>query len=150
MGDGVTRVVPLLRDKTAGDYDVVIDDAPASPNQQQVVWQTFTSVLPIIKDMITPQVLLEVLPYSPFPASFVAKMRELLSQTPTDPKAEAQQQVAMRTAMAKIEDLTAGANLKNAKAGRESALTHGDHLDGFAKVAALAAPPEQPASAFAA
>lgn len=150
MGDGVTRVVPLLRDQTAGDYDVVIDDAPASPNQQQVVWQTFTSVLPIIKDMITPQVLLEVLPYSPFPASFVAKMRELLAETPTDPQAEAQQQVAMRTAMAKIEDLTAGANLKNAKAGREAALTQGDHIDGFAKVAALAAPPEQPASAFAA
>ncbi|SFG65087.1 Phage P22-like portal protein [Methylobacterium gossipiicola] len=150
MGDGVTRVVPLLRDKTAGDYDVVIDDAPASPNQQQVVWQTFTSVLPIIKDMITPQVLLEVLPYSPFPASFVAKMRELLAEAPADPQAEAQQQVAMRTALAKIEDLTAGANLKNAKAGREAGLTKHDEIDGFAKVAALAAPPEPSATAFAA
>ncbi|MBY0258552.1 MAG: hypothetical protein K2X24_13145 [Methylobacterium sp.] len=150
MGDGVTRVVPLLRDKTAGEYDVVIDDAPASPNQQQVVWQTFTAVLPIIKDMITPQVLLEVLPYSPFPASFVAKMRELLAQAPTDPQAEQQQQIAVQTAVAKIQDLTAGAALKNAKAGREAALTQGDHIDGFAKVAALAAPPEQPASAFAA
>jgi hypothetical protein len=107
-------------------------------------------VLPIIKDMITPQVLLEVLPYSPFPASFVAKMRELLAQAPTDPQAEQQQQIALQTAVAKIQDLTAGAALKNAKAGREAALTQGDHIDGFAKVAALAAPPEQPASAFAA
>ncbi|MET3691673.1 portal protein [Methylobacterium goesingense] len=150
MGDGVTKVVPMLRDQTAGDYDVIIDDAPSAPNQQQVVWQTFTSVLPIIKDMITPQVLLEVLPYSPFPASFVAKMRELLAQAPTDPQAEQQQQIAVQTAVAKIQDLTAGAALKNAKAGREAALTQGDHIDGFAKVAALAAPPEQPASAFAA
>ncbi|TXN38989.1 hypothetical protein FV232_00890 [Methylobacterium sp. WL30] len=148
MGEGVMRIVPMLRDKTAGDYDVVIDDAPSSPNQQQVVWQTFTSVLPIIKDMITPQVLLEVLPYSPFPDSFVAKMRELLAQ-PAQPSPEQQQhqQIAVQTALAKIQDMTAGANLKNAKAGREAGLTHHDTLDGFAKVAAMAAPPQAPAQA---
>lgn len=80
-----------------------------------------------------------------FPASFVAKMRELLAQAPTDPQAEQQQQVAMQTAVAKIQDLTAGANLKQAKAERESALIQHDHIDGFAKVAAMAAPPAQPA-----
>ena len=150
VGDGATRVVPLLRDRTLGDYDVIIDDMPSSPNQKEVVWSTFTSVFPVIKDMITPQVLLEVLPYSPFPASFVAKMRELLAQAPTDPQAEQQQQVAMQTAVAKIQDLTAGANLKQAKAERESALIQHDHIDGFAKVAAMAAPPAQPAGSFAA
>ncbi|GJE74508.1 portal protein [Methylorubrum suomiense] len=149
VGDKGTRVVPLVRDKTAGQYDVVIDEAPNSPNQQERVWATFVQVLPIIKDMITPQVLLEVLPYSPFPDSFVAKLRELLANAPTDPHAEEQRQIAVRTAVAKIEDMTAGAGLKAAKADRERGLAEQDRIDGFAKVAAMAAPP-QPAAAFAA
>ena len=151
VGDEGAKVVPLIRDQTIGDFDVVIDDAPTSPNQKEVVWATFTSVLPIIKDMITPQVLLEILPYSPFPASFVAKMRDLLGQAGDNPEQAQQKQVAMQTAIAKIQDLAAGANLKNAKAGREQALTHHDHLDGLAKVAAMAAPPPvDPQAGFAA
>ena len=150
LGDGSARMVPLLRDKTIGEYDVVIDDLPSSPNQKEVIWSTFTSVFPVIKDMITPQVLLEILPYSPFPASFVAKMRDLLAAQPGDPQAEQQQQIAVQTATAKIQDLLSGAALKQAKAERETGLAKQDEIDGFAKVAALAAPPEQPAPAFAA
>ena len=145
-GDKGARVVPLVRDQTAGDYDVVIDEAPSSPNQQQVVWQTFTSVLPIIKDMITPQVLLEILPYSPFPDSFVAKMRDLLAQ-PAQPSPQQQEQQAMarEQVLAKIQDMTAGANLKQAKAERERVGAEQDQLSGFAQIAAMAAPPQQPA-----
>lgn len=149
VGDKGTRVVPLLRDKTAGEYDVVIDEAPNSPNQQERVWATFVQVLPIIRDMVTPQVLLEVLPYSPFPDSFVAKLRELLAEAPADPQAEEQRQIAVRTAVAKIEDMVAGASLKSAKADRERGLAEQDQIDGFAKMAAMAAPPE-PTTAFAA
>lgn len=123
------QVIPLLRDKTAGDYDVVIDEAPSSPNQQQVVWQTFVSVLPIIKDMITPQVLLEVLPYSPFPDSFVAKMRDLLAQQQADPQAQQQKQMAMQQVLAAIEDKSAGADLKRAQAEHQRSLSTYDRVD---------------------
>jgi hypothetical protein len=141
VGDQGAKVVPLVRDQTIGDFDVVIDDAPASPNQKEVVWATFTSVLPIIKDMITPQVLLEILPYSPFPASFVAKMRDLLAQAGDSPEQQQQKQIAMQTALAKIEDLAAGADLKKAKAEQARGQAANDQIDGFAQVAALAAPP---------
>lgn len=148
-GEGAGTVLPLLRDATAGEYDVVIDDAPTSPNQKEVVWSTFTQLFPVIKDMVTPQVLGEILPYSPFPASFVAKMQALLSAPPQpSPEQEEQRQVAMRTALAKIGDMTAGANLKQAKADREGALAARDHvhggLDAAAKVAALLTPPTPP------
>jgi hypothetical protein len=123
------QVIPLLRDKTAGDYDVVIDEAPSSPNQQQVVWQTFVSVLPIIKDMITPQVLLEVLPYSPFPDSFVAKMRELLATQQQDPQAQQQKQLAMQQVITAIEDKAAGADLKRAQAEHQRSLGQYDKVD---------------------
>ncbi|MDH2313340.1 hypothetical protein [Methylobacterium brachiatum] len=147
VGDEGAKVVPLMRDQTMGDFDVVIDDAPASPNQQQIVWQTFTSVLPIIKDMITPQVLLEILPYSPFPASFVAKMRDLLAQSADTPEQEQQKQIAVQTAVARIQDMTAGANLKNAKAGREQALAHQDHASAAVQLAQLLTAPEAAAQA---
>lgn len=150
VGAKGTKVVPLLRDRTAGKYDVIIDEAPSSPNQQERVWATFVQVLPIIKDMITPQVLLEILPYSPFPDSFTAKIREMLANAPTDPQAEQQKQIAVQTALAKIEDMMAGAGLKHAKAERERGLAQQDEIDGFAKVAAMAAPPAEPAAMFAA
>ncbi|MEG9528213.1 MAG: hypothetical protein MIL41_21005 [Hyphomicrobiales bacterium] len=123
------QVIPLLRDHTAGDFDVVIDEAPSSPNQQQVVWQTFVSVLPIIKDMITPQVLLEVLPYSPFPDSFVAKMRELLATQQQDPQAQQQKQLAMQQVLTAIEDKAAGADLKRAQAQHQRSLSTYDQVD---------------------
>lgn len=150
VGAKGTKVVPLLRDRTAGKYDVIIDEAPSSPNQQERVWATFVQVLPIIRDMITPQVLLEILPYSPFPDSFTAKMREMLSLAPTDPQAEQQKQIAVQTALAKIEDMMAGAGLKHAKAERERGLAQQDQIEGFAQVAAMAAPPAGPAALFAA
>lgn len=128
-GQAGQQVIPLLRDKTAGDYDVVIDEAPSSPNQQQVVWQTFVSVLPIIRDMITPQVLLEVLPYSPFPDSFVAKMRELLASQQQDPEAQQRQQIALQEALTKIEETAAGADLKRAQAQHQRSLSQYDQVD---------------------
>ncbi|MEN3234724.1 portal protein [Methylobacterium ajmalii] len=149
-GDGAQRVIPLVRDVTAGEYDVVIDDAPTSPNQKEQVWATFTSIFPVIKDMITPQVLLEILPYSPFPDSFVAKMRDLLANQGTDPQAEQQRAIGVQTAMAKIADLSAGANLKNAKAGREQALAHQDAAHAaVAHMTALAGPPQPAQPGFA-
>ncbi|MGG3814217.1 hypothetical protein ABEV34_21595 [Methylorubrum rhodesianum] len=150
VGAKGTKVVPLLRDRTAGKYDVIIDEAPSSPNQQERVWATFVQVLPIIRDMITPQVLLEILPYSPFPDSFTAKMREMLAAAPTDPQAEQQKQIAVQTALAKIEDMVAGAGLKHAKAERERGLAQQDQIEGFAQMAAMAAPPADPAALFAA
>jgi hypothetical protein len=122
-------VIPLLRDQTAGDFDVIIDEAPSSPNQQQVVWQTFVSVLPIIREMITPQVLLEVLPYSPFPDSFVAKMRELLSTQQQDPEAQQQKQIAMQQVLTKIEEGAATADLKRAQAEHQRSLSAYDQVD---------------------
>ena len=145
VGDGAQRVIPLLRDVTAGEYDVVIDDAPTSPNQKEVIWATFTGIFPVIKDMITPQVLIEILPYSPFPDSFVAKMRDLLANQSVDPQAEEQRQIAVQTAVAKIQDLTAGADLKTAKAARERAGVQHDAAEtAIAQLTALAGPGPEP------
>jgi hypothetical protein len=130
------QVIPLIRDRTAGDFDVVIDEAPSSPNQQALVWSTFVQVLPVIKDMITPDVLVEILPYSPFPDSFVAKMKALLAQKSQDPEVQQQKAMAMQTVLAKLDGLKADADVKRStamlnqsKAGHETALANFDHVD---------------------
>ncbi len=133
--------MPLIRDQTIGDFDVVIDDAPASPNQKEVVWATFHQRAPdhqghdhAAGPHRDPAILA---------VPGLVRGQDARSALPgrDSPEQAQQKQIAMQTAIAKIQDLAAGANLKNAKAGREQALTDHDHIDGFAKVAAMAAPP---------
>lgn len=145
-----SQVIPLIRDRTAGDFDVVIDEAPSSPNQQAIVWSTFVQVLPVIKDMITPEVLVEILPYSPFPDSFVSKMKALLAQKSQDPEVQQQKDMAMQTMLAKLEDMKAGIDVKRStavlnqsKAGHETALANYDHVDTIGRVADIVAGPHR-------
>src|SRR5947208_220005 len=49
--DGAS-VVPLLRDRTLGEYDVIVDDAPTSPNQKEANWAVIQSMLPAFRDQL--------------------------------------------------------------------------------------------------
>lgn len=78
--DGDPKVLPLLRDSTAGEYDVIVADAPTSPNQKEATWALITQVLPVFKDMLTPEVMLALLEFSPFPTDLVEMLRQLKMQ----------------------------------------------------------------------
>lgn len=75
-GDEGEQYVPLVRQATS-EYDVIIDDAPSSPNQKEQVWGLLQSLLPTVRDMVTPDVMLELLEYSPLPSTVVQKLRAL-------------------------------------------------------------------------
>jgi hypothetical protein len=79
-GDMGPEVAQLAKDATAGDYDVIVADAPTSPNQKEQTWQMIQSILPVFKDMLTPDVTLALLEYSPFPTEVVEKLRVLKQQ----------------------------------------------------------------------
>ena len=100
VGQDGEQYVPLTKQADV-KYDVIIDDAPQSPNQKEMVWQTVTQILPGIRDMIPPQVLLELLDYSPIPASVVSKIKDVV-QAP-NPEAEQQAQMAARHAMLELQ-----------------------------------------------
>jgi hypothetical protein len=68
---------PLTRDATLGEYDVIVADAPTSPNQKEQTWLLIQSTLPVLKDYLTPDVILALLEYSPFPTEIVEKLREM-------------------------------------------------------------------------
>tara|TARA_R110000823_G_scaffold58287_2_gene140498 strand:- start:686 stop:1492 length:807 start_codon:yes stop_codon:yes gene_type:complete len=112
-GEGQQKYVPLVK-QTDARYDVIVDDAPFSPNQKEMVWQSVMHVLPGIKDIIPPPVMLQLLEYSPFPPSVVAKIKEIINAPNEEAKQKAQ--MAARGMMAEIGEKEASAQLKMAQA----------------------------------
>ena len=99
-GQDTAQYVPLVKQANA-KYDIIIDDAPSSPNQKEVVWQTMSNLLPGIKDIVPPQVLLQLLEYSPLPTSVVEKIKEVVKAP--NPEAQQQAQVQARAALLELQ-----------------------------------------------
>lgn len=101
VGDEKAQYVPLVREQMADlEYDIIVDDAPNSPNEKDRTWQIIMQMLPIIKDMMTPEVAMEMLAISPLPASMVEKLKQKAAEaaqqpkppSPEEQKAQAEQQ----------------------------------------------------------
>lgn len=96
VGDDKARYVPLTKaDVGAAEYDVIVDDSPTSPNEKDRTWGIIMALVPFIKEQLTPDIMLELLRYSPLPASMVAKLQEKAkqaaeeaAQTPPPPSPE--------------------------------------------------------------
>lgn len=82
-----------------GVFDIIVDDAPTSPNEKERTWGILMQLLPMVKEMMTPDVALEMLRYSPLPASMVDKImkkaQEQQEQAAQQPSPE-QQAMAMK------------------------------------------------------
>jgi len=80
VGQENDRYVPLVRDPNTVDYDVIVDDAPSSPSQKELVWNSMVTMMPMIQNLQPPpQVILSLLDYSPLPASVVAKIKQAVA-----------------------------------------------------------------------
>jgi len=78
MGEEKGQYVALTREHFANQaYDIIVDDAPTSPNEKERTFALISQMLPIIKDYITPEMGLEILRYSPLPASLISKWTNL-------------------------------------------------------------------------
>ena len=75
VGDGKARYVPLVK-KADAQYDIIVDDAPTSPNEKERTWGVLLQLMPFVKQFMTPETTLEVLEYSPLPASLVQKWKD--------------------------------------------------------------------------
>lgn len=71
----VEQFVPILLDEEIEDYDFVIDDSPASPNQKERAWQLLLPLLPAFIQMnAPPEMMHELLRASPLPARVVERI----------------------------------------------------------------------------
>lgn len=102
------RAVRVAKDKTTGDYNVVVDDAPTSPNQKEATWLIIQPLMAVFKEqlMANPEILMVLLEYSPLPSRIVAAIKKVMVESANDPQAQAERQqqteLMMRGAMAKI------------------------------------------------
>lgn len=120
-GEEGAQYIPLLRDPNIDEYDVVVDDAPTSPNQKEHVWGMLVQMMPILRGMADPTIWSELLKYSPLPSTLTEKIAQYLqqkSQQPPQmsPEAQAKAKVDMLNAQANIESKRAGAIANLAKA----------------------------------
>ncbi|TBG78613.1 phage portal protein [Rhizobium leguminosarum] len=79
VGDGKARYVPLVK-KAEAQYDIIVDDAPTSPNEKERTWGVLLQLMPFVKQFMSPETTLEVLEYSPLPASLVQKWKDKAEQ----------------------------------------------------------------------
>jgi len=111
VGPQGAQAVPLMRDKCIGDYDVVIDDAPTSPNQKEQNWAIISALLPAFRDQLVqnPDLLMAVLKYSPLPAGLIDEMEKTMQMLA--PQTQGQQGLQQAAATAKINKDQAQAEL---------------------------------------
>lgn len=116
-GDDVKEAIPLLRDKVMGKYDVVVTDAPTSPNSKERIWASLQQILPPLMQagMVKPEHVLVLLDYIPgLPAKLVQTFRDMANKP--DEAAMKQAQIAERSANAEVADKEASAENKRAAA----------------------------------
>lgn len=80
------QYVPLVHQPGLAEYDVIVDDAPTSPNMKERVWAGIMQMAPVLRGLpLPPEVWLEFIKYSPFPASLTEKVAQLM-QKPRPPQ----------------------------------------------------------------
>ena len=87
VGEDKRQYVPLTKEAVANKtYDIIVDDSPTSPNEKERTWQILLQMLPMVKELVTPDVALEILAVSPLPASMVEKFKQKAAQAAQQPK----------------------------------------------------------------
>lgn len=119
--DSTEQYVPLVRDKDTAIYDVIVDEAPMSPNQKEATWTMMQAMMPMLAKLnVPPEVWSVLIEYSPLPSSVSGKINQIIAKQaeqppPPDPnmvkvqaqveleKLKAQIQLQMQQGQAQIE-----------------------------------------------
>lgn len=107
--DGI-QYVPLAYENDTAEYDVIVDESPTAPNIKQKTWDTYAALLPEIPALGSPQIVMTMMDFSPFPAALVQKLKAIgqsMSNQPPDPLKQA-----------KTQEMQASAALKSAQAAQ--------------------------------
>lgn len=120
VGPEGEQAVPLVKERTTGKYDVIVDEAPTSPNQKEQNWQIIMSILPAFREQIasSPELVLEIAKASPLPSALVDAIGAAINKP--NPQAEERADMARAAAFAEIESKQADAMKKRAEAMRAS------------------------------
>jgi len=122
VGKQEAEYLPLSKQAML-EYDIIVDDMPTSPNQKEKNWQIITQMLPMIKDMLTPEVMLVLAEDSPLPAATVQKLQKLSEKASESPAAQMQQKMAeLEAAVLETKAMLQAAQAEKAKADAQAAM----------------------------
>jgi hypothetical protein len=80
-GPDYERYVPLVRSDDVLEFDIIVDDAPASPNQKEASWAILQQMLPLLlKQPLSIGAWGKLLKASPLPGSLVSGFVETVEQ----------------------------------------------------------------------
>src|SRR5271166_618182 len=124
VGQEGAKAIPLMKDKCVGDYDVVIDDAPTSPNQKENNWAIISSILPAFKDQLVsnPELLVLVMEYSPLPSRITQALKDMLAKQQGPMQQQQNMQQAAATAKINKDQAQAELFLSQSKKQESTAL----------------------------
>lgn len=112
VGEEGAQYVPLIRQPGVATYDVIVDEAPTSPNQKEATWAMLQQILPVIGKMLPPQTWLALMKYSPLPSSAQDDIKKSLEAQQSQPDPEQQK----RDAELKFQNDKTQAEIANGKA----------------------------------
>ncbi len=119
LGDEEAQYIKMgaIRQQAADvKYDIIVDDAPTSPNQKEMVWAMISDRfwdMPLQEQMV-------FIKFSPFPTSVVQELQKMAQ----DPSLQAQQQLQQGMQQAEVAEKTAKAKLAAAQAEQALANAH--------------------------
>jgi hypothetical protein len=88
---GQHKYIPLTKVPDVAQFDVIIDQAPSSPDQKQYIWAITAQILQM--QILPPAAIIELLKYSPYPESVVAEIRKALGVDGDMPPDQLQQKL---------------------------------------------------------
>jgi hypothetical protein len=94
VGQDKEQYIPLLK-QTAAEYDIIVDDAPTSPNQKEAAWAMMMQLLPVMGATMPPDIMVTLLEYSPLPSTIVEKLKKQAEELQASQAEQQQKQMQM-------------------------------------------------------
>lgn len=131
--DGV-QYVPLIKDKVAFQYDIVVDESATSPNSKEKTFAILTKIIPMALEAGIP-IPKEILDYAPLPFDFVQKWKQTIEeQSQPDPQQQAinqkMQEVAMIMSQLQVAQAEANVQKTQSEVAKNMASAEKDHAVG--------------------
>lgn len=114
-GEQGMKYIPLMKDKLANTFDIVISEAPNSPNMKERVSTTLMQYIPIALQAGIP-IPPDILDYTMLPETLVQKWKTMIMEQKQSPKQAQMQQ--MQEALSQLELAKMQADIK--KTGSET------------------------------
>ena len=104
VGQEGAQFVPLVRQPGFEKFDVIVDEAPNSPDVKARTWNALEQILPQMMKMGVP-IPPEVVDYSPIPSSLAAKWKQILAKRQEQPQVPPEMQQQMQQMQQEMQKL---------------------------------------------